>query len=109
MSKLTFDEYSYIEETIGTLMTAGEEMSLVPEVKCVTDGLRLTIGSLVTLGQGVDALAQSTPVEGMARGLSREIVNAIRGLIERQNNAKFLQGVTLTACDVIPSFNPECN
>ena len=108
MSNLTWDEYDYVEETIGSLMTASVAVKDCEEVTGVCDGFRLAIGSLVTLGSGVDALAASTLIEGLDRGHAREIVNAIRGVIERGRNAKILEPVK-AAADRIPDFDPTCN
>ena len=109
MSKLTRGDYDYIREMIGSLMMATKTMGLRDEAADVSNGLTSSIGSLVVLDQGMDALILSKTVEIMALGLSGQGVTALDAILKRERSRKLLEGVELTAADVIPNFNPECN
>lgn len=109
MSKLTTHGYDYLTEVLGDITHTVATQPKCPPVQVLID-LRNAITTLLALDQPADALLLAQCVEVMGTDKTDQSVAALAHVL-CPNDLDFdpLQGVTITACDVIPNFDPECN
>lgn len=109
MSKLTAHGYDYLTEVLGDMAHTIDKWPMCPPLQVMID-LRNVITTMMALDQPADALLVAQLVDVLSRQKTEQAVAAMDHVLA-PNDLDFdpLQGVELTAADVIPNFNPECN